>query len=246
MAYSELYSELKVVGRGNFGRTYSGTVHLVQSNRDHQKYVAKKIMLVGMSPDQLKATFREVAVLEKLKHPHIVRYIESFTQDDHLIIVMEHCDSGDLSKRVTTARDKGEPLTEALILHWLLQCALALEFMHANKVLHRDIKCSNILLTRENTVKLGDFGISRVLEHTNSVALTMVGTPYYMSPEVCESQPYNAKSDVWSLGCLAYELCFLNYPFTSANLLGLIVKISKEEPAGLPEHYSIELRRLIG
>mmetsp|Transcript_6453 Transcript_6453/g.11261 ORF Transcript_6453/g.11261 Transcript_6453/m.11261 type:complete len:532 (-) Transcript_6453:220-1815(-) len=240
MAYSDLYSEQRVIGRGNFG-----TVHLVQSRIDHQLYVAKKILLAGMSAEQLLATKREVAVLKKLNHPHIVQYIENFIEDEHLIIIMEYCDSGDISKKITTARDQRRPITEDVVLHWLLQASLALEFMHENRILHRDIKSSNIFLTSKNTVKLGDFGISRVLEHTNSVALTMVGTPYYMSPEVCASQPYDTKSDVWSLGCVAYELCNLNYPFISANLLGLIVKISNDEPNPLPSCYSKDLRNLI-
>mmetsp|Transcript_6443 Transcript_6443/g.11238 ORF Transcript_6443/g.11238 Transcript_6443/m.11238 type:complete len:200 (-) Transcript_6443:1120-1719(-) len=198
-----------------------------------------------MSAEQLLATKREVAVLKKLNHPHIVQYIENFIEDEHLIIIMEYCDSGDISKKITTARDQRRPITEDVVLHWLLQASLALEFMHENRILHRDIKSSNIFLTSKNTVKLGDFGISRVLEHTNSVALTMVGTPYYMSPEVCASQPYDTKSDVWSLGCVAYELCNLNYPFISANLLGLIVKISNDEPNPLPSCYSKDLRNLI-
>lgn len=202
-------------------------------------------MLAGMTSDQLRATNREVAVLKKLNHPHIVRYIESFVEDEHLVIIMEYCDAGDISNSVSAARSQSNPLTEEMILHWLLQAALALEYMHVNRVLHRDIKSSNIFLTSKNTVKIGDFGISRVLEHTNSFAMTMVGTPYYMSPEVCASKPYDSKSDVWSLGCVVYELCSFNYPFNSANLLGLIVKISNEEPAPLPSHYSQGLRDLI-
>jgi NIMA (never in mitosis gene a)-related kinase len=245
MAYCDFYSELRVIGQGSFGESYSGTVHLVQSKRDHQRYVAKKILLEGMTKEQLRTTHQEVALLQRLQNPHIVSYIENFTEGQYLVIIMEYCDSGDLSKRINEARDKQQPLTEESILYWLLQCALALEYMHDTRVLHRDIKSSNIFLTRDKTVKLGDFGISRVLEHTYSVALTMVGTPYYMSPEVCESKPYNAKSDVWSLGCVAYELCALRYPFVSANLLGLILKISSEEPAPLPETYSPGLRELI-
>ena len=86
---------------------------------------------------------------------------------------------------------------------------MTLEYIHGRKVLHRDIKVSNIFLSKNNTVKLGDFGISKVLESTQEIANTVVGTPYYMSPEVCENKPFSFKSDVWALGCVLYELCTL-------------------------------------
>ena len=103
----------------------------------------------------------------------------------------------------TTLRKRnkaGEQFTEDEVLNWFIQISMALEYIHGRKVLHRDIKTSNIFLTGNNTVKLGDFGISRVLENTCDAAQTVVGTPYYMSPEVCENKPYTYKSDVWALG----------------------------------------------
>ena len=103
-------------------------------------------------------------------------------------------------------KSKKEHFTEDEILNWFIQIAISLEYIHGRKVIHRDIKTSNIFLTGNGTVKLGDFGISRVLENTNEAAMTVVGTPYYMSPEVCESKPYTFKSDVWALGCVLYEL----------------------------------------
>jgi NIMA (never in mitosis gene a)-related kinase len=112
-------------------------------------------------------------------------------------------------------------------------------------VLHRDIKCSNIFLTGNNTVKLGDFGISKVLENTNSAAMTVVGTPYYMSPEVCQNHPYTFKSDVWALGCVLYELCTLKHAFSADNLLGLVYKIVQDNYDPIPDIYSQDLKNLI-
>ena len=102
---------------------------------------------------------------------------------------------------------------------------MALEYVHGRKTLHRDLKSQNIFLTANNTIKLGDFGISKVLENTNDQALTVQGTPYYMSPEVCQSKAYSYTSDVWALGCILYELCTLKHAFSSENLLGLVFKI---------------------
>lgn len=105
-----------------------------------------------------------------------------------------------MAYHIKKKKAKGERFSEDQILNWFIQIAIALEYIHGRRVIHRDIKTSNIFLTGNGTVKLGDFGISKVLESTNEAAMTVVGTPYYMSPEVCESKPYTFKSDVWALG----------------------------------------------
>jgi len=122
---------------------------------------------------------------------------------------MEYCEVGDLASHIKLKQKKGEMFSEEEILNWFIQICIALEYIHGWKILHRDVKSQNIFLTKNNTVKLGDFGISKLLESTNEAAMTVVGTPYYMSPEVCENKPYTFKSDVWALGCVLYELCTL-------------------------------------
>jgi NIMA (never in mitosis gene a)-related kinase len=112
-------------------------------------------------------------------------------------------------------------------------------------MLHRDLKSQNVFLTANNTVKLGDFGISKVLENTNDVAMTVQGTPYYMSPEVCQSKPYDYKSDVWALGCILYELATLKHAFNAENLLGLVFKIVQDKQDPIPNIYSQELKNLV-
>merc|ERR1719355_45480 len=129
---------------------------------------------------------------------------------------------------------------------WFAQIVLALQYIHSEKVLHCDLKTSNIFLSRESSVvKLGDFGISRVLEGTADAAVTMVGTPYYMSPEVCRNEPYSWKSDVWALGCVLYEMCMLKHAFESNSLMGLIYRIVSEPADPIPEMYSSEPRELV-
>ena len=116
---------------------------------------------------------------------------------------------GDLSTVVEKRKHANVRLSENEIMHWFVQICLALKHIHSLRILHRDIKASNIFLTETNCVKIGDFGISKVLQGTLEAAMTVVGTPYYMSPEVYQNKPYTLKSDVWALGCLLYELCAL-------------------------------------
>jgi NIMA (never in mitosis gene a)-related kinase len=99
---------------------------------------------------------------------------------------MEYCERGDLAGYIAERRKSGRPIKEAKILNWFTQITMALEHVHGKKILHRDIKSSNIFLTKSNTVKLGDFGICKLLTNTCDKAYSVVGTPYYMSPEICE------------------------------------------------------------
>ena len=130
-------------------------------------------------------------------------------------------------------------------MNWFVQLCMSLEYIHKRKILHRDLKSQNIFVTRNNTLKLGDFGISKVLENTNDLAFSVLGTPYYMSPEVCQHEPYNYTSDVWSLGCILYEMCTLQHAFSGENLLGLVFKIVQDKQGPIPDMYSSELKDLV-
>ena len=142
-------------------------------------------------------------------------------------------------------------IPEARIMTWFVQMTLALNYMHQRHILHRDLKSSNVFLksseSREDDydVRIGDFGISRVLEGTIDVAATVVGTPYYMSPEVCKAEPYGYKSDIWALGCVLYEMCMLKHAFEGKSLLGLVYKIVSETYEPIPSQYSADLRTLL-
>ena len=238
--YSKLFTELKCIGKGNFG-----TAHLVKNTEDHMLYVAKKIALDALSEKEMETAFQEATLLKNLDNPHIVSYKNSFCDNRVLIIVMEYCENGDLGTLIKKKKEAGKRFTEAEIMHWFVQICLGLNYIHSMRVMHRDLKASNIFLSANGCVKIGDFGISKVLQGTLEAAMTVVGTPYYMSPEVCQNKPYTLKSDIWSLGCLLYELCTLDHPFTADNLLSLVYKIVKEQYEALPEEYSQELQNLI-
>lgn len=204
-----------------------------------------KILLKTLSDKEQQGALLEANLLRQLKHANIVSYKSSYIEKGILIIVMEYWEVGDLAYHIKKKKQKGR-FTEDEILNWFIQIAIALEYIHGRKVIHRDIKTSNIFLTGNGTVKLGDFGISKVLENTNEAAMTVVGTPYYMSPEVWENRPYTFKSDVWALGCVLYELCTLEHAFLADNLLGLVYKIVKGNYDAIPDEYSDDLKELVG
>ncbi|NXD50945.1 NEK3 kinase, partial [Corvus moneduloides] len=233
----EGYNVLKVLGEGSFGRAL-----LVHHKISDQKYVMKEIRL-PMSSSGVENSRKEAVLLAKMKHPNVVAFKESFEADGHLYIVMEYCDNGDLMQKIK--HQGGNFFPEDTILHWFVQMCLAVKHIHDKRVLHRDIKSKNVFLTQSGKVKLGDFGSARLLAHPMSYACTYVGTPYYVPPEIWESLPYNNKSDIWSLGCILYELCTLKHPFQANSWKHLILKICKGSYDPLPSHYSYELHYLI-
>nr|XP_039335084.1 serine/threonine-protein kinase Nek1 isoform X5 [Saimiri boliviensis boliviensis] len=234
----EKYVRLQKIGEGSFGKAV-----LVKSTEDGRQYVIKEINISRMSSKEREESRREVAVLANMKHPNIVQYRESFEENGSLYIVMDYCEGGDLFKRINA--QKGVLFQEDQILDWFVQICLALKHVHDRKILHRDIKSQNIFLTKDGTVQLGDFGIARVLNSTVELARTCIGTPYYLSPEICENKPYNNKSDIWALGCVLYELCTLKHAFEAGSMKNLVLKIISGSFPPVSLHYSYDLRSLV-
>uniref|UniRef100_A0A5F8GFU7 non-specific serine/threonine protein kinase n=1 Tax=Monodelphis domestica TaxID=13616 RepID=A0A5F8GFU7_MONDO len=232
------YNKLQKIGEGSFGKAI-----LVKSREDCKQYVIKEINISKMSSKEREESRREVEVLANMKHPNIVLYRESFEESGSLYIVMDYCEGGDLYKRINA--QKGVLFPEDQIMDWFVQICLALKHVHDRKILHRDIKSQNIFLTKDGTIQLGDFGIARVLNSTVELARTCIGTPYYLSPEICENKPYNNKSDIWALGCVLYEMCTLKHAFEAGNMKNLVLKIISGSFPPVSLHYSFDLRSLL-
>uniref|UniRef100_A0A2K5ZEA7 non-specific serine/threonine protein kinase n=1 Tax=Mandrillus leucophaeus TaxID=9568 RepID=A0A2K5ZEA7_MANLE len=233
------YDVIKAIGKGAFGKAY-----LAKGKSDSKHCVIKEINFEKMPIQEKEASKKEVILLAKMKHPNIVAFFNSFQENSRLFIVMEYCDGGDLMKRIN--RQRGVLFSEDQILGWFVQISLGLKHIHDRKILHRDIKAQNIFLSKNGMVaKLGDFGIARVLNNSMELARTCIGTPYYLSPEICQNKPYNNKTDIWSLGCVLYELCTLKHPFEGNNLQQLVLKICQAHFAPISPRFSRELHSLI-
>ncbi|KAM9358626.1 serine/threonine-protein kinase Nek3 [Symphorus nematophorus] len=233
----EKYSLQKVIGEGSFGRAL-----LVRCKSTQEEYVLKEIQL-PKNQAKLESSRREAVLLSRMKHPNIVAFREAFEADDLLCIVMEYCSGGDLLQRIR--QQKTTQFCVDDILRWFAQMCAAGQHIHDKRVLHRDLKAKNIFLTHNGTIKLGDFGSACILNSSKAYAHTYVGTPYYVAPEIWDSKPYNNKSDVWSLGCVLYELCTLRHPFQASSWKSLILKVCRGAYPPLPRHLPYELQYLV-
>uniref|UniRef100_A0A8D2H9Q5 non-specific serine/threonine protein kinase n=1 Tax=Urocitellus parryii TaxID=9999 RepID=A0A8D2H9Q5_UROPR len=207
-------------------------------------YVIKKLNLRNASSRERRAAEQEAQLLSQLKHPNIVTYKESWEGGDGLLyIVMGFCEGGDLYRKLK--EQKGQLLPESQVVEWFVQIAMALQYLHEKHILHRDLKTQNVFLTRTNIIKVGDLGIARVLENHCDMASTLIGTPYYMSPELFSNRPYNYKSDVWALGCCVYEMATLKHAFNAKDMNSLVYRIIEGKLPPMPRVYSPELAELI-
>lgn len=239
------YEVLSIIGTGSFGTCFK-----VQNKLTQKMFVWKAIDYGDLDEGKRKLLLSEINVLKLLNHPNIVKYynhiINKATQS--IYIIMECCEGGDLAALIKRCINEDCNLEEAFIWRTLYQLSKAIQRCHSFKrsltILHRDIKPSNVFIDAEGNIKLGDFGLARILDD-ELFAVTVVGTPYYISPEVIKGTEYNRKSHIWSLGCLIYELCTLKTPFTGKHMEMLSKNIANGMFDHIPTIYSVDLQKII-
>ncbi|XP_071438577.1 serine/threonine-protein kinase Nek3 isoform X2 [Hetaerina americana] len=248
----EDYEVLGVIGTGSFGTCYK-----VRKKNTPFIFVWKAVDYGSMSEERKKLLVSEVNLLRELRHPNIVRYYDRILHKESttIYIIMEWCEGGDLSTLINKCQRTHTYVDEPFVWKTLYQTSRALQACHGpgRPVLHRDIKPANLFLDGQFNIKLGDFGLARVLSNVElkrdnngeCYAETVVGTPFYMSPEVVKGSKYNRKSDIWSLGCVIYELCSLHPPFSYQNVKALAQRIKDGKFSRIPSHYSEELHNII-
>ena len=228
------YDVLEQIGKGAFGAAWIIQTRGNDSNPP-RRFVLKKIPLARLSERQRHLSLQERQLVAALRHPYIVPYHRSWIERSHTVcIVMRHCDGGDLASAAWRARRRRERFPERTLRLWLAQLLSALAYLHSERVIHRDVKTGNVFLTSSGDAMLGDFGLARVNDAnaTDDVqATSTVGTPHFMSPEMLRGAKYGFAADVWSLGCVMYELTTLRQPFTAFNMEGLRRKILTSPPA---------------
>uniref|UniRef100_A0A8C1UD94 non-specific serine/threonine protein kinase n=1 Tax=Cyprinus carpio TaxID=7962 RepID=A0A8C1UD94_CYPCA len=212
------YIPIRVLGKGSFGEAT-----LYRRTEDNSLVVWKEIDLNCLSDKKRRDVMNEISILSILQHNNIIAYFNHFMDKNTLLIELEYCNGGNLYDKIN--QQKGELFKEEVVVWYLYQIAAAVAHIHKAGVLHRDIKTLNIFLTKTNLIKLGDYGLAKKLGSEYSMAESCVGTPYYMSPELCQGVKYNFKSDIWAMGCVLFELLTLTRTFDATNPLNLCVKI---------------------
>ena len=232
------YKIIEELGTGSYGIVYK-----VIKENESKEYVLKQIPLKGLTKPEMKYIENESKFLSKLNSKYVVKYIDSFNEDNKLNIIMEYCNEGDLGKFLLEEKKKVNHLSEELIWKLFLQISIGVAYLHNKKILHRDLKSFNIFLTDNLKVKIGDLGVAKKLEK-GKFATTFIGTPYYLSPEICNNKEYNNKSDVWAVGCLLFELCTFNHPFEANSQGALVIKIMNDPVGEISDDFSIDLKNL--
>ena len=220
-------------------------VYKVKRKQDNKIYALKKVKLKELCDKEKQNALNEVRILASVKSNFVISYKEAFIDEDdsNLCLVMEYADKGDLYQKILQFKKIGCLIEEIDIWRILIQMVKGLKALHDLNIMHRDLKSANIFLFSDGTAKIGDLNVSKVVN--KGVGYTQTGTPYYASPEVWEDQPYDTKSDIWSLGCVTFEMLALRPPFRAENMDKLYNKIIKGEYGKISERYSDDIKEII-
>ena len=236
----EGFEILDKLGEGAYSVVYK-----VKRKEDSNIYALKKVKLKGLSDKEKQNALNEVRILASVKSPFVISYKEAFIEEESeaLCIVMEYADKGDLYQKIVHLKKIGCLIEEIDAWKIFIQMVRGLKSLHDLKILHRDLKSANIFLFSDGTAKIGDLNVSKVAQ--KGLGYTQTGTPYYASPEVWNENPYDNKSDIWSLGCVTYEMLTLHPPFRAKNMEELYNRVIKGQYKRIGDKYSEDMNEII-
>ena len=237
----EGFEILEKLGEGAYSIVYK-----VKRKEDSNIYALKKVKLKGLSDKEKQNALNEVRILASVKSPFVISYKEAFIEEESetLCIVMEYADKGDLYQKIVHLKKIGCLIEEIDAWKIFIQMVRGLKSLHDLKILHRDLKSANIFLFSDGTAKIGDLNVSKVAQ--KGLGYTQTGTPYYASPEVWNENPYDNKSDIWSLGCVTYEMLTLHPPFRAKDMEELYNRVIKGQFKKIGNKYSEDMNEIIG
>ena len=234
------FTIIKKLGSGAFS-----TVSLVTRKQDQKIYALKCVQISKLNPVERQNSLNEIRLLASINHKNIISYKESFYNEENktLNIILEYADDGDLQSKIISKKKYGCFFEEKTIWSIFIQMVKGLNELHKKKIIHRDLKSANIFLMKNGICKLGDLNVAKVVE--NELLRTQTGTPYFASPEIWEDKPYSFKSDIWSIGCILYQMSGLKMPFQGNNIKEIYYNLKNINIPPLPEIYTHDLMNMI-
>lgn len=232
---------VKKIGEGAFG-----SVYMAQEKSTENIYAIKYIKVAMANRSNLKGLTEEIRILSSIDHPNIVSYKSAFWDKPktHICLAMEFMGGGDLTRIIRKHKKNKSYIPQTKIWSYTIQLLNGLQVLHELNIIHRDIKSANCFISKsKEEIKLGDMNVSKVTK--GSYTKTQVGTPLYISPEIWKGKQYDNKTDIWSLGCLIYEMCTLSHPFSGKNLPELRMRILSGKYPPIPRHYDKMLSVII-
>ena len=214
------YKNIKKIGEGGFGDVY-----LVE--KDNNYYALKKLKF-KLTKEELEQYQKILNILLKIKNENIIKYYEFFLENDYLNIVMEYCGDTDLKQFIKNQKAKNELIEEELIKDFIIQICNGLKEIHNNGIIHRDLTPDNIFIDINDNIKIGDFGISKIFIKNTLFSKNKQGKYHYFAPEFELEGKYNEKTDIYSLGCVIYELLTLNEYYIDKKIEEKDCKINAE------------------
>jgi len=229
------------------GNEEKSSIFNVKRKKDGLIYFLKTVQSQSLDKNEKRSVINEIKTVSSLSHPNIIEFKEAFFDkfSKSLNIIFEFPHNGNLSNKINYAIKNKMYMKESIIWDVLVQILNGVNYLHKKGIVHRNLKSKNILLNNQRLVKISDFEACCFVGDNNEMITGQFGTPFYTAPEIWEDEPYNYKCDIWSIGCIIYELASLTLPFKGDTINSLYENIMSKKIKPIPDFYSEDLKKII-